>query len=103
MPDGAHWNDWQRDPRAMAKAQPRLGAKGNLTPPDWFLENRRLSPRAVMAFLGGDGSLSFTKSSGVCLKIGLKCTFENIMFLLAVRRCIGTGGVYVNSESTHNY
>ena len=36
MPDGAHWNDWQRDPRAMAKAQPRLGAKGNLKPPDWF-------------------------------------------------------------------
>ena len=103
MPDGAHWNDWQRDPRAMAKAQPRLGAKGNLTPPDWFLENRRLSPRAVMAFLGGDGSLSFKKDSGVCLSIGLKCTFENIMFLLGVRRCIGTGGVTVRSVPTDNY
>ncbi len=105
MPDGAHWNDWQRDPRAMALAQPRKGAKGNLTPPDWFLENRRLSPRAVMAFLGGDGCLSFKKDSGsgICLSIGLKCTFENIMFLLGVRRCIGTGGVTVCSQPTNNY
>ena len=56
-----------------------------------------------MAFLGGDGSLSFQKSSGICLSIGLKCTFENIMFLLAVRRCIGTGGVTVCGEPTDNY
>ena len=104
MPNGALWNDWLKDPGAMAKAQPRLGAKGNLKPPDWFLgDNLRLSPRAVMAFLGGDGSLSFKESSGVCLSIGLKCTFENIMFLLSVRRCIGTGGVTVLAEPTHNY
>jgi hypothetical protein len=88
----------------MAKAQPRLGAKGNLKPPDWFLgDNLRLSPRAVMAFLGGDGSLSFTKKSGLRLSIGLKCTFENIIFLLAVRRCIGTGGVTVLGGPTDNY
>ena len=103
MKGGALWNDWLTDARAMAKAQPRLGAKGNLKPPDWFLGNRILSPRAVMAFLGGDGSLSFQKDCGVQLKIGLKCTFENIMFLLGVRRCIGTGGVTVLAEPTHNY
>jgi len=104
MPNGAHWNDWLTDPRAMAKAQPRLGAKGNLKPPDWFLgDNLRLSPRAVMAFLGGDGSLSFQQGCGVRLKIGLKCTLENIMFLLAVRRCIGTGGVTVCGQPTDNY
>ena len=104
MPNGALWNDWLKDPGAMAKAQPRLGAKGNLKPPDWFLgDNLRLSPRAVMAFLGGDGSLFFKKSSGLRLSIGLKCTFENIMFLLSVRRCIGTGGVTVLAEPTHNY
>ena len=104
MPNGALWNDWLTDARAMAKAQPRLGAKGNLKPPDWFLgDNLRLSPRAVMAFLGGDGSLSFTKKSGLRLSIGLKCTFENIIFLLAVRRCIGTGGVTVCGEPTDNY
>ena len=104
MPNGALWNDWLKDPGAMAKAQPRLGAKGNLKPPDWFLgDNLRLSPRAVMAFLGGDGSLSFTKKSGLRLSIGLKCTFENIIFLLAVRRCIGTGGVTVLGGPTDNY
>ena len=103
MKGGALWNDWLTDARAMAKAQPRLGAKGNLKPPDWFLGNRRLSPRAVMAFLGGDGGLSYVKGSGVRLKIGLKCTLENIMYLLAVRRCIGTGGVTVLGGPTDNY